>query len=113
MTEAQVMSMLETKQSPPINFSPLLRSYTLEEFWKLPEPEGRAHYDLIGGYLFMVPPPDYPHGDIDARLNRSLIAFMLAHNIDGEVHHPRVAVWIDGTYVEPDIIFVLQVLRCY
>ena len=59
----------------------------------------------------MVPPPDYPHGDIDARLNRSLIAFMLAHNIAGEVHHPREAVWIDGTYVEPDMMYVSHELR--
>jgi Uma2 family endonuclease len=105
------MSMLETKQSPPINFSPLLRSYTLEEFWELPEPEGRAHYDLIGGYLFMVPPPNYPHGDIDARLNRSLVIFLAAHGTPEVVHHPREAIWIDGTYIEPDMLYVSHELR--
>ena len=40
-----------------IAFSPLLHQYTLEEFWELPEPDDRCHYDLIGGVLYMVPPP--------------------------------------------------------
>ena len=41
-----------------INFSPLIRRYTLEEFWELPEREDHAHYNLIAGYLFIVPPPE-------------------------------------------------------
>lgn len=106
------MSVLETTQPPPaVNFSPLLRQYTLEEFWELPEPEGRVHYDLIGGYLFMVPPPDPPHGDIDARLNRSLVSFLTAHGITGDIHHPREAIWINGTYLEPDMMYVSYELR--
>ena len=44
-----------------VSFSPLLRRYTLEEFWELPDPEDRSHYDLIGGQLYMVPPPDPQH----------------------------------------------------
>ena len=97
--------------APPLAFSPLLRQYTLQEFWALPEPEGRAHYDLIVGYLFMVPPPDPPHGDIDARLNKSLVLFLAAHGIPGDVHHPREAIWIDNTYVEPDMMYVSRELR--
>ena len=46
-----------------VNFSPIQRRYTLEEFWALPEREDHARYNLIGGYLFMVPPPNPPHGD--------------------------------------------------
>ena len=57
----------ELETPTEINFSPLLRRYTLEEFWALPEPEDRAHYDLIGGYLFMVPAPNPPHGDLASR----------------------------------------------
>ena len=38
-----------------INFSPLSRRYTPDEFWALPEREDHARYELIGGYLFMVP----------------------------------------------------------
>lgn len=105
------MSMLETKQSPPVNFSPLLRSYTLEEFWELPEPEDRAHYDLIGGILFLVPPPEPPHGDVDAGMNFSLVQFLVTHNIQGNVYHPRESVWLDGTYIEPDMMYVSHELR--
>lgn len=34
-----------------VSFSPLLHSYTLEEFWALPDPDDRSHYELIGGFL--------------------------------------------------------------
>jgi len=40
------MAFVEIKQEHPV-FSPLLRRYTLEEFWALPDPEDRFHYDLI------------------------------------------------------------------
>lgn len=105
------MSILEPTQSPQVNFSPLLCRYTLEEFWALPEPEGRAHYDLIGGSLFMVPPPDPPHGDIGAFLTVSLSTHLVAHGMPGKIYHPREAIWIDGTYVEPDMMYVSQELR--
>lgn len=105
------MPTLETAPPAAINFSPLLRRYTLEEFWELPEPEGRAHYDLIGGYLFMVPPPDPPHGDIGSRLTDSLVLFLAAYGRPGAVYHPREAIWIDGTYVEPDMMYVSHELR--
>ena len=65
------MSTLATEVE--VTFSPLLHRYTLEEFWELPDPDDRFRYELIGGHLFMVPPPDPPHDDIDARLNKSLV----------------------------------------
>lgn len=92
-----------------VSFSPLLHRYTLEEFFTLPDPDDRSHYELIGGFLFMCPPPDPPHGSIDARLIRSLVGFLLAHEIPGEVHHPREPIHTDlheGIYLEPDMIFV-------
>jgi Uma2 family endonuclease len=92
-----------------INFSPLLQRYTLEEFWELPKPEDNSHYDLIGGYLFMVPPPRPPHGTVDSRLNRLLIEFLIANNVDGEVHHPEEPIYRGekwGTYLVPDMMFV-------
>src|SRR5262249_37863953 len=95
-------------------FSPLLRTYTLKEFWELPELTDRSHYDLIGGFLFMVPPPDPPHDDIDARLKRSLFEFLIGHNIEGDVLHPRAAIYRDlevGTYLEPDMMYVSQELK--
>lgn len=96
------------------NFSLLLRRYTLEEFWALPEPEDRTRYELIGGYLFMVPPPKEPHDDIGARMTRAIMKFVLENNIEGSVYHPRSAVWTrarGSTYLEPDMMYVSKELR--
>src|SRR5712664_489279 len=104
------MQVLETPAQ--VSFSPLLRRYTLEEFWALPEPEDRSHYELIGGHLFMVPPPDPPHGSIDARLVKSLVLHLAANDIQGEVHHPREPIYKDiDTYLEPDMMYVSQELK--
>ena len=85
------------------------RRYTLEEFWALPKPEDGAHYDLIRGYLFMVPPANPPHGRLDARLNRALLKFLIDNNINGEVFHPDEAIYQraeDSTYLVPDMMYV-------
>jgi len=108
------MQALETETTIEVNFSPLTRRYTLEEFWALPEPGDRAHYELIGGYLFMVPPPNPPHGDVASQLLESLMAFLLANKIKGKVHFPNEAIYIraeGSTYLEPDLMFVSQELR--
>lgn len=105
------MQAVEVKEEPI--FTPLLRRYTLQEFWALPEREDRCHYDLIGGYLFMVPPPAPPHGRIDSRLNKALVHFLLNHNIEGEVHHPHEPIYRSAesaTYLEPDMMFVSEEL---
>jgi Uma2 family endonuclease len=107
------MQALETETTIEINFSPLTRRYTLEEFWALPEPEDRAYYELIGGYLFMVPPPNPPHGSVASRMNRSLMAFLLSNNIEGDVYFPHEAVWLraeGSTYLEPDMMYVSKEL---
>src|SRR5829696_8168646 len=77
----------ETSVEVEVNFSPLLRRYTLEEFWALPEREDHARYNLIGGCLFMVPPPNPPHGDVDSHMNTLLMEFLLRNKIEGKVHH--------------------------
>lgn len=106
------MQFVEVKEEPV--FSPLLRQYTLEEFWALPEPGDRSHYDLIGGCLFMVPPPAPPHGSIDSRLNKSLVGFLLTNGIEGEVHHPHEPIYksakAGATYLEPDMMYVSEEL---
>src|SRR5215216_6779278 len=107
------MQALETQTSVEINFSPLTRRYTLEEFWALPEREDRARYELIGGYLFMVPPPNPPHGSVASRINRALMEFLIVNKIDGEVHFPRepICVRAEGsTYLEPDMMYVSREL---
>ena len=86
----------------------------MEEFWELPEPGDGSHYDLIGGYLFMVPPPAAPHDDLDARLLKLLMRFLFDNNIDGDVHHPQSAIYREeawGTYLYPDMMYVSPELR--
>ena len=106
------MQSVDVKEEPV--FSPLLRQYTLEEFWALPEPADRNHYDLIGGCVFMVPPPAPPHGSIDSRLNKSLVGFLLTNSIEGEVHHPHEPIYksskAGATYLEPDMMYVSEEL---
>jgi len=105
------MPVMETIQPLPVTFSPLLRHYTLEEFWALPEPKDRARYELIEGTLFMTPPPDPPHGDIASRLNDLLVTFLASHGRTGNVYHPREPIYINGTYLEPDMMYVSHELR--
>jgi Uma2 family endonuclease len=106
------MHALET--SVELNFSPLQRRYTLEEFWALPEREDHARYNLIGGYLFMVPPPNPPHGDLAAQMAKTLFEFLLVHKIEGKVHYPPEPIYrrAEGsTYLEPDLMYVSKALR--
>src|ERR1044072_7298403 len=108
------MQALDTQTSIEVNFSPLLRRYTLEEFWALPEREDHARYNLIGGFLFMVPPPNLPHGYVDSRMNKSLMEFLLINKIEGDVHHPPEPIYVraeGSTYLEPDMMYVSRELR--
>jgi Uma2 family endonuclease len=100
------MQVLDTPTTTPISFSPLVKQYTLEEFWALPEPEDRSRYELIGGCLFMVPPPDWPHDDVGSRLTKSLILFVESHGSPGNVYHPQAAIYTDDTYLEPNMMYV-------
>lgn len=107
------MQALETETTVEVNFSPLTRRYTLEEFWALPEPEGRAHYELIGGHLFMVPPPNPPHGSVASRMLDMLMKFRFENEIKGNVYYPREPIYVraeGSTYLEPDLMFVSQEL---
>ena len=99
------------KPSDEVDFS---RRYTLEEFWELPEREDHAHYELIGGYLYMVPPPNPPHGDLAAELARLLIIYIHINKIDGRVHFPQEPIYRrseSSTYLQPDLMYVSNALR--
>ncbi|HET9711805.1 MAG TPA: Uma2 family endonuclease [Pyrinomonadaceae bacterium] len=92
----------------------LSRRYTLEEFWALPEREDHATYELIGGFLYIVPPPNPPHGDLASDLARALFKFLDVNNVDGKVYFPQEPIYrhAEGsTYVEPDLMYVSKALR--
>lgn len=107
------MQNLETAQNK-IAFSSLLKRYTLEEFWALPEPEDRSHYELIEGVLHIVPPPKSEHDEIIAVLSESLTVYIFSKDRPGKVFHPRASIYVEdiwGTYLEPDMMYVSNELR--
>ncbi len=89
-----------------VSTSPLVKQYTLEEFWDLPDPPRGGHHELIAGVLYMVPPPSGPHNEAISRLNMLLASHLLNNPGLGKLYVPRTAIWVqEGTYLEPDLIY--------
>lgn len=90
-----------------INTSPLIKTYTLEEFWALPDPPDRSKLELIAGVIYMSPPPEYTHDNVVKRLIRILSAQLYITNDKGSLYVPRAAIWTGArTYLEPDLFYV-------
>jgi Uma2 family endonuclease len=90
-----------------VNTSPLVKTYTLEEFWALPDPPDHSKLELIAGVLYMSPPPEYTHDNIVTRLIRRLTAELIRLDDPGKLFAPRAAIWTSNrTYLEPDLFFV-------
>jgi len=51
-----------------VNTSPLVKIYTLQEFWDLPEPPDHSKLELIAGVVYLTPPPGYTHDNAVSRL---------------------------------------------
>ena len=90
------------------NTSPLVKTYTLEEFWELPEPPERLKAELIAGVIYLSPPPGYIHDNAVRRLNTILLSECLLRSGDkGSLYIPRAAIWTSaGTYLEPDLFYL-------
>jgi Uma2 family endonuclease len=92
-----------------LNTSPLVKLYTLEEFWRLPDPPERFKIELIAGVLYLTPPPEYTHDDAVKRLNRLLTAHLIAIGDRGSLYVPRAAIWTEpNTHLEPDFFYLLE-----
>ncbi|MDQ3796894.1 MAG: Uma2 family endonuclease [Pseudomonadota bacterium] len=92
-----------------INTSPLIKTYTLDEFWRLPDPPDRSKLELIAGVLYMTPPPDWSHDKLVARLNELLSAHLRSTSTKGTSYVPRAAIWTSpSTYLEPDLFYSRQ-----
>lgn len=90
-----------------VNTSPLVKTYSLEEFWALPDPPDHSKLELIAGVLYMSPPPEYTHDNTVGRLNLLLAAEILRLGLKGRLLTPRAAIWTsDRTYLEPDLFYV-------
>jgi Uma2 family endonuclease len=90
-----------------VNTSPLVKTYTLEEFWELPEPPDHSKLELIAGVLYMTPPPDQMHDNAVSRINRLLSEYLLNSDNQGTLYVPRASIWTSpNTYLEPDLFYV-------
>ena len=95
-----------------ITTSPLVKTYTLQEFWNLPEPADHSKLELIKGVLYMTPPPDYRHNDASANLTQRLIVEVTRCGYSGRVFVPRAAIWLnEDTYLEPDLMYLSEELQ--
>ncbi len=90
-----------------LSTSPLVKIYTLEEFWQLAHPQDKFKLELIAGVLYMTPPPDYVHDNIVKRLLRFLTTHLVERNDKGSIYVPRAAIWTgSNTYLEPDLFYI-------
>ncbi len=90
-----------------VNTSPLVKTYTLEEFWELPEPPDHSKVELIAGVLYMTPPPGLPHSKVASRLNRLLADYLTNTGDNGSIHFPRTGISLrPNTWLEPDLFYV-------
>ena len=90
-----------------VNMSPLVKQYTLDEFWQLPDPPDGSKIELIAGVLYMSPPPEYTHDGTVARIYDELSFHKRSKGIKGTFYVPRAAIWTGtNTYLEPDLFYV-------
>jgi Uma2 family endonuclease len=82
------------------------RTYTLEEYAHLQEPDD-SWSELVRGRLVREPPPGAPHGHVQAYLAARLIAFVEEHRLGRVLTEVGVVVDEAGPTVRgPDIVFV-------
>ena len=89
-----------------VNTSPLVRTYTLQEFWELPEPPDYAKVELIAGVLYVTPRPDVSHGNVVSRLVGVLIDHLGQKRDKGMLYVPRAGIIGKNTWLEPDFFYV-------
>jgi Uma2 family endonuclease len=95
-----------------ITTSPLVKTYTLQEFWDLPEPSDHSKLELIKGVLYMTPPPDFSHNEAAADLALVLQNEIQRCDYHGKLYVPRTAIWVDDdTYLEPDLMYISDELK--
>jgi Uma2 family endonuclease len=90
-----------------VNTSPLVKTYTLEEFWQLPDPPDRSKVELIAGVLYLTPPAEYTHDNVVSGLIRLLTLELARLGNKGSLYVPRAAIWFSkNTHLEPDLFYL-------
>jgi len=90
-----------------VSTSPLVKTYTLEEFWELPEPEDHSKLELIAGVLYMTPTPGYSHNNAVSRLLRLIADYLTNSRDQGTLYVPRAGI-VRGpdSWLEPDLFYL-------
>ena len=90
-----------------VSTSPLVKTYTLEEFWEIPEPPDRLKLELIAGVLYLTPPPSNSHSICVSESIRLLYEHLFKISDRGMVYFPRAGI-VKGpkTWLEPDFFYV-------
>ena len=97
-----------------VSTSPLVKTYTLEEFWELPEPPDHSKLELIAGVLYMTPPPGYLHDNAVSRLNRLLTEHLIKTGDKGTLYIPRAGIMRGpNSWLEPDLFYVAAETQAY
>ena len=95
-----------------VNTSPLVKKYTLEEFWVLPAPPDGSKVELIAGVLYLTPRPEHFHDNVVSHLNREIVTHLIRTGDDGTLYVPRAAIWTPpNTHLEPDLFYVSAELK--
>jgi len=97
-----------------VSTSPLVKTYTLEEFWEIPEPPDRSKLELIAGVLYMTPPPTQKHNNTASRLLRLVADYLTASGDQGTLYFPRAGI-VKGpnSWIEPDMFYVAADTSAY
>lgn len=92
-----------------ITTSPVVKLYTLDEFWQLRDLPDHSKLELIRGVLYMTPPPnEYVHDPVTSQLDK-LVGKELARLGDpGSLYFPRAGIWTyyPDTWLEPDLFYL-------
>jgi len=90
-----------------VSTSPLIKTYTLEEFWELPELPDHSKLELIAGVLYMTPPPGYLHSNAASRLMVLLVEHRSKTGDQGTIYYPRTGIMRGpNSWLEPDLFYV-------
>lgn len=97
-----------------VSTSPLIKTYTLEEFWELPEPPDHSKLELIAGVLYMTPPPAQLHNNTASRLSRLLNEHVIRTGDNGTIYFPRAGI-VRGpnSWLEPDLFYVAAETKAF
>ncbi len=90
-----------------VSTSPLVKTYTLEEFWELPDPPDRSKLELIAGVLYMTPPPGPLHNNTVSRLLVLFHDYLRESGDKGRLYVPRAGIMKGpNSWLEPDLFYV-------